>query len=241
MGIRLGKVGVVALGALVGVMAGVGFAVSASASSSGDKQLAEEGLLVQSDFPAGFESSPSTDTPTSEYVKASKGLSGCSSYLALRKTIDAQPRADSDEFTGDSSQVSNSVSVFKSSKRAESALSSFGKKSVPKCLEKLLPRLLLRQYAKDPSTKGKIASVKVVLDPQDIAGLGDGSVVYEGSAKITAKDGTSQTIGLGNAAVLVDRAVSDYTYVATGEGLTEILQPAIDASVARLQAAITAG
>ncbi len=108
----------------------------------------------------------------------------------------------------------------------------FAKPSMVSCLEKLFKK----QIAQDPTTKGKIASVSVTLDRQDIAGLGDDSVVYEGNMALTGTDGSTSKIGVGNAAVQVGRAVDDVTYLTTGADLTEILTPAIDASVTRLQA-----
>ena len=54
------------------------------------------------------------------------------------------------------------------------------------------------------------------------------------------KDGSSQQFGIGNAAVQVGRAVSDFTYTTSSADLGEVVQPAIDSSIARLQAALTA-
>jgi hypothetical protein len=84
-----------------------------------------------------------------------------------------------------------------------------------------------------------VKGVKVTIEQQPITGLGDDSVIYEGNALVTLKDGTTQQLGLGNAAVQVGRAVSDFTYTTTDADLTEILQPAIESSVARLQTALT--
>ena len=55
---------------------------------------------------------------------------------------------------------------------------------------------------------------------------------------LTTKDESTTKIGVGNAAVQVGRAVDEVTYLTTGEDLTEILTPAIDASVARLRTAL---
>ena len=161
-------------------------------------------------------------------------------YVTLHELTGAQPKAKSRNFEDDTRQVSNEVDVFKSTKAATAALALYGKDSVPKCLETLFTKLLTQQFATQKSTKGKIASVKVTIGRQSIPGLGDASVIYEGRALVTGKDGSSQQIGLGNAAVQVGRAVSDYTYTTTNADLTEILQPAIEASVGRLQTALNA-
>jgi hypothetical protein len=85
------------------------------------------------------------------------------------------------------------------------------------------------------SLKGKIAGVVVTIERQDIAGLGDDSVVYEGSVDLTGTDGSKAKIGIGNAAVKVGRTVNAVSFSTTSADLTEILTPAIDASVGRLR------
>ena len=78
----------------------------------------------------------------------------------------------------------------------------------------------------------------VTLERQDIAGLGDDSVVYEGNMVLTGTDGSTVHLGVGNAAVKVGRVVDDVTYLTTDAPLTDVLAPAIDASVARLRTAL---
>ena len=94
--------------------------------------------------------------------------------------------------------MSNEVDVFKSERLAADALALFAKPSMVSCLQKLFHK----QIAQDPKTKGKIESVSITLDRQDIAGLGDDSVVYEGKMEITGTDGSTTEVGVGNAAVL---------------------------------------
>ena len=81
----------------------------------------------------------------------------------------------------------------------------------------------------------------MTLERQDIAGLGDDSVVYEGSVVLTGTDGSTRRSGIGNAAVRVGRAV-DARHLLDDRAATsaDILTPAIDASVARLRAALGA-
>jgi hypothetical protein len=56
---------------------------------------------------------------------------------------------------------------------------------------------------------------------------------------ITGTDGSSTQVGIGNAAVRVGRAVDDVTYLTTSTPLTDVLSPAIEASVARLRTALS--
>ncbi|MFI5048097.1 MAG: hypothetical protein ACHQIG_13605 [Acidimicrobiia bacterium] len=237
MGTRLRTV---LVGALVSAVVVVGLAGPAGArSASGDRKIAKAGVLLSSDFPAGFAGKPSTAESDAAVAKLAKGIPACAQYTALKKATDQQPQAKSLEYEDSTRQVSNEVDVFPSAAAAGGALALYAKKSVPTCLDRLFTKLLTQTYAKDPQTKGKIAGIKVTITPQAVSGLGDNSVVYEGNAQITGKDGTTQQIGLGNAAVLAGRAVSDFTYVTTGAGLNEVLQPAVVASVARLRDALS--
>ena len=86
--------------------------------------------------------------------------------------------------------------------------------------------------ARIPTPQGSVDDVLVTLERQDIAGLGDDSVVYEGSDgahghRRLDDDRSASAI----AAVQVGRTVDAVTYLTTGEDLTEILTPAIDASI----------
>jgi hypothetical protein len=220
---------------LVGV-ALVGLAAPATAATKGsnDKQIAKAGTLVLADFPAGFVAKASTPSSSAKNIKLAKGVSGCAPYITLQKLTNAQPQASSKDFKDDSRTVSNEVDVFTSARAAGGALALYAKPSMVSCLQKLFEK----QFEQDPTTKGKIASLVVTLDRQDIAGLGDDSVVYEGNIALTGTDGSSARIGVGNAAVQVGRAVNDVTYLTTSATLTDILTPAIDASVTRLRSAL---
>jgi hypothetical protein len=232
MGIRLRHL---FIGALVSGTLLVGLAVPAPAvSKGGDVAIAKAGTFVVADFPAGFSRQPATPSSSAENIKLAKGVPGCAPYIALQKLTGAQPQATSPDFEDDSRTVSNEVDVFKTERVAGDALRLFAKPSMVSCLQQLFKK----QIAQDPKTKGKIQSVSIALDRQDIAGLGDDSVVYEGKMEITGTDGSTTQIGVGNAAVQVGRAVNDVTYLTTGAALTEILTPAIDASVARLRAVL---
>jgi hypothetical protein len=229
MGIRLRHVFAAALasGALL-----VGLAVPAPAvTRGGDVQIAKAGTFVVADFPAGFAQRAATPSSSAENIRLAKGVPGCAPYIALQKLTGAQPQARSSDFADDSRTISNEVDVFKTDRAAGDALALFTKPSMVSCLQQLFKK----QVGQDPKTKGKIESVSITLDRRDIAGLGDDSVVYEGNMVITGTDGSTAQIGVGNAAVQVGRAVDDVTYLTTSAELTEILTPAIDASVARLR------
>jgi molybdopterin-binding protein len=207
---------------------------AAAASKSGDVQIARAATFVLADFPAGFAATSSTPSSSAENIKLAKGVPGCAPYITLQKLTGAQPQATSTDFADDSRTISNEVDVFKTERAANDALALFAKPSMVSCLQQLFKK----QLAQDPKTKGKIDSVSITLDRQDIAGLGDDSVVYEGNMTITGTDSSTTQVGIGNAAVRVGRAVDDVTYLTTSAPLTDVVSPAIDASVARLRAAL---
>jgi len=109
----------------------------------------------------------------------------------------------------------------------------YAKSSVVGCLENLFEK----QTRQDPTLQSTLDDVMANLDRQDIAGLGDQSVVYEGSLVLTDTDGSKSQIGIGSAAVRVGRALDVVVYTTDGTSLTDVLTPAIDASVGRLRAA----
>ena len=88
----------------------------------------------------------------------------------------AVPQASSPDFEDASRTVSNEVDVFKTERAASDALALYAKSSTVGCLKKIFEKRLRQE----PSLKGKVAAVVVTIERQDIAGLGDDSVVYEG-------------------------------------------------------------
>jgi len=205
-----------------------------AASQSGDAAIARSGTLVTADFPTGFEPSPSSAKSHSDNIRLAKGVGGCTPYVTLQKAVASLPQAKSSRFGDESRSIGNEVDVFPTDRAASAAIVLYAKSSIVGCLENLFEK----QARQDPDLRGSLDDVVVNLTRQDIAGLGDDSVVYEGSTVVTGTDGSSQQIGIGSIAVRVGRTVDVVTYTTTGSSLTEILPPAIDASVSRLRAAL---
>jgi hypothetical protein len=205
-----------------------------AASQSGDAAIARAGALVTSDFPEGFKPSTPTAQSHADNIRLARGVEGCGPYVALQKSVAPLPQVRSPQFTYLTLGIQNEVDVFPSERAASAALVLYAKPSLVGCLENLFEKSM-RQ---DPDTGKTIDDVVVQLDRQDIAQLGDDSVVYEGSIDITGTDGLKSTVGIGSAAVRVGRAVDVVTYSTTGDDLTDVLTPAIDASVSRLRSAL---
>jgi hypothetical protein len=207
---------------------------AAAATRTADVQIAKTAVFVLADFPDGFSTEPASDSTNADNIRLAKGVGGCAPYVALQKATAALPQARSLRFVDESRTVSNEVGVFKTARAASDALALFAKPSIVGCLKKLFEK----QLRQDPALRGKLDTVEVSLERQDIAGLGDDSVVYEGKIVLAGTDGSTEEVGVGNAAVRVGRAVDVVTYTTEGADLTEILTPAIDASVGRLRTAL---
>ena len=217
----------VAIGLLVTTAAG-------AASQSADSSIARAGAFVGSDFPAGFASTPATDKSHADNIRLAKGVDGCGPYVTLQKSVSALPQFKSPRFADDTRSMGNEVDVFPTERAATAALALYAKSSVVGCLENLFEK----QTRQAPDLHDSLDDVVAELDRQDIAGLGDDSVVYEGHLVLTGTDGSSNQVGIGSAAVRVGRAVDVVTYTTSGTALTDVLTPAIDASVSRVRSAL---
>jgi hypothetical protein len=206
----------------------------ASATRSNDASIARAGLFVVADFPAGFQGQPGSDTSAAEIIKLAKGVDGCAPYTSLLKTSIPLPQATSSRFGDTSRSVSNQVVVYPSERAAAYALTLYAKSSVVGCIENLAEK-----QARSARPDGSLDDVTANLDRQDIAGLGDDSVVYEGNIALTKTDDSKSQFGVGSAAVRVGRAVDIVMYTSTSGDLSEVLTPAIDASVLRMRSALT--
>ena len=207
-----------------------------AAARGGDSQIATSATFVLGDFPTGFRATAASASTNADNLRLAKGVAGCAPYLTLEKATATLPQARSQRFGDGSRNVDNEVDVFKTERAARDALVLFAKPSVVGCLKKLFEKQVgANPDLKGPDLNGKVARVAVTLARQDIAGLGDDRVVYEGTVTITGTDGSTVPLGVGTAAVRVGRAVDAVSYSSTGAGLFEILTPAIDASIARLR------
>ena len=188
---------------------------------------------MSTDFPAGF-TAQGTSSPAAEIVKSAKGIDGCAPYVSILKTAMPLPQSKSVWFGDGSRTVGNDVVVYAADRAADGALTLYARPSMVGCIENLAEKTV-RQ---NPNLNASLDDVTATLDRQDIAGLGDESVIYEGNVTVTNDDGSTVQIGVGTAAVRVGRAVDVVSYNTTGGDLTEVLTPLIDASVTRLRTAL---
>jgi len=218
---------------LVAVSSGAGVA-DAAPKSSDDAAIGRAGTFVLNDFPTGFTSEQPPTKSTAVQIREAKSIAGCGPYVSILKAADTGASAQSPQFKDNSRVVGNGVDIFRTPRVASGLLTLYSKPSMVGCLE----RSLQQQFASDSANVGRIDRVDVKLQRLAISGLGDGSVVYEGTVTVVGTKGESAQLLVGTAMVQVGRAIDLVFYSTSNDPVTEILTPAIDASVTRLRTAL---
>jgi hypothetical protein len=227
---------------VVGLLAAVALPGSAAspAASTADQTLAKSGVLVQSDFPAGWTSSTRGQTSDKALDAAAAKVAACKPFLAFSRANRKNPRAKSPNFGHAQSNVTNSVSVYPSAAKATAAMRTFADPRLPDCFDALFRSVFTQQLKKTSSKADEIASVDTSIAPVSDVRLGDEAVAYQGTVDVEMKDGTSESIGLGVLSARAGKAVTGYSWTSDVD-ISAALQPAIVKSVARLQDAQSAG
>jgi hypothetical protein len=207
-----------------------------STERSSAEQLARTGVLQRSDVPANWKETARGADSARELEALGAKIPSCKSFRSFSAVTRRQPHADSDNFQVGQSNVTSTVSVFPSTDRAVAAVKTFGDDRVRRCLQQLLSVVYRREIARDKKTAKQLTSVKTTLGREQGIRLGDAAVVYQGTFVAAFKNGTEQTIGVGFLAVRAGRALAGYTY-SSDTDISSALQPAIVASVTRLQRA----
>jgi hypothetical protein len=203
--------------------------IAGAASDGTDTAIARAGVFVASDFP-GYASQPSSSLTHADQVAMAKGLDGCTPYVTMQKRLQMVPLAASLQFTDDASSFGNEVAVFATERAASGLLGLAAKSSMVGCLEHYLEKQFREQL------QGRADDVTATLERQTISGLGDDSVVYEGSLELMDTNGDRSQLGMGTVLVRVGRATESVVYFTEGADPTDVLARAIDASVERLRA-----
>jgi hypothetical protein len=218
----------------------VGAAAPAMAASSGARrEIARAGVLVPSDFPATWTQTARTPSSDAALDAAAAKVASCRAFRAFSAANRRNPRAKSKTFEHAHSDVTNTVSVYATAPAAANAIHTFSDTRIPACLETLF-RTEFREQLDRGSTKGDVSSIAVSIAAVPGLRIGDDAVAYQGPVAVQLRNGSRQTIDLGIAAVRVGEAVSGYSWTSDVD-ISQALQPAIVASVARLQRAQSAG
>lgn len=230
----------VGAGLVTALVAGAlaGPAVPGVAAPSAE-EVASAGVLVQSDFPSGWTQSTRGQTSDAAQLAAGEKIASCAPFVAVSKANRRNPRAKSPNFDHEQSDVTNTVSLYPSTAKAVAAIGMLADARLPGCLEKLFSSVFERQLAKDAGVRNQIVSVDTSIAPVADVRIGDQAVAYQGTVDVVLKHGSTQTIGLGVVTARVGRALVGYSWTSDTD-ISSTLQPAIVASVQRLQAAQSA-
>jgi hypothetical protein len=193
----------------------------AGASKADDVKTARTGVLIASDFPAGWSGTRANSPSDAAVIKRASSIKDCKNYVALRKLTQALPKAHSLDYSdGSTSTMSNVVNAFATTGKMNAAMKLFSSSTIASCLE---------QYTqKAVGSKGT-----VTLTPADISGLGADTVGY--TADIADSSGTvvDQLLTF---AVPVGRYISAYTVeVQSSDAPIATIDAAVNASITRLQ------
>jgi hypothetical protein len=211
-------------------------AAPASAATSADQRLAQTGVLQPSDFPAGWQQSARSPDSDAVVDRQAGKITSCQAFTAFAAANKKNPRARSRTFGLGQSDVTNTVSVYPTTAKAQAAVAIFRNATLPQCLDRLFTVVFKQQLAKNQAVAKQLQSVTTDIALEAGIRLGDDAVAYQGTVNVGLKNGTTQTIGLGFITVRVGTALAGYSYT-TDTDISAALQPAIVASVTRLQRA----
>lgn len=212
---------------------------TAATAATSARDRAKTGVLVLSDFPAGWTQHKQDKVSDAKVTELASKIAQCKPFVAFSKANRGNPRAESPDFEQGQASVSNRVTVYPSTAKAAAAMGTFSDGRLPACFEKLYTAETKAELAKTKSGK-QVASVSAKIAPVTGVRIGDQAVVYQGVVDVGLKNGTSQTIGVGYLSVRVGDAVMYYSYLSNSD-ISAALQPAIVKSVKRLQDAQSGG
>jgi len=220
--------------ALVVVVSLVALGAASGAVSVSDEELARAGVLVVSDFPAGWTASARATTSDAVLDAAAAKVASCRPFVAFSRANKKNPRAKSPNIELQHSNVTNAVSVYPSAARAAAAMRTFADPRLPDCLERLFRAVFARQLKSNEQVADQVESITTSIAPVPDVRVGDEAVGYQGTVDVGLRDGTTQTIGLGVVSARVGSAVTGFSWTADSD-IAPALQPAIVKSVSRLQ------
>jgi hypothetical protein len=204
--------------------------VAGPAAAASDAQIAKAGMIVASDVPSTWQSSPPDSSDDKELEELAAKIPGCKKYLAARKSNDRAARAESRDFSTGVEDLSNTVWVFASEKSAKKSFAAMTDSTIDDCLTELFKQALDEQTSSEPTVRG----VRVaIVQTDDLPAIGDDVIGYTGGAEFSMSNGTTQRLLLGNFTTRVGRSI--ITYALSGpagpNGFSTSYNAAIDAAI----------
>lgn len=207
-------------------------------AATSDAQIAKAGVIVASDLPTTWTSSPPDNSGNKQVEKIAAKVPSCKQYLAFSKANKGTTNAESRDFSLGDDDLSNKAFVYKSNAAASKAMKAIGATNVADCLTTVFQKVLDAQIASDPASARTVKSATASIEPVTaLTGVGDDAVGYAGGLDIQLTDGTAQQLLLGVLAVRNGRALTTFSFSAppTDSAFTTVLDNAINASLTRTQ------
>jgi len=219
----------------------IALAAGPAAAAKSDTQIAKAGVLVASDLPNTWTSSPPDNSGSKQVEKIAAKVPSCKEYLAFSKANKGNTNAESRDFSLGDDDLSNKAFVYKSNAAAQKAMQAIGASDVADCLTQVFQKVLDRQIASSPKSAKTVKSATASIAPvSDLTGVGDDAVGYAGGLDIQLTDGTDQQLLVGVLAVRTGRALTTFSFSAppTDSGFSTVLDSAITASTTRTKDAL---
>jgi hypothetical protein len=163
-----------AVAGIIAVALVVGTASLAGASTASQRAQARKALLVLSDLPKGWTSTPSTNTGSGNFTGAPQ-LASCIG-VPTQLIQNTPPQVDSPQFQtkSGSGNVQNTISIYPSAKYAQEEFAALSSKKTPGCITALL------NAAGSGSGASGTTSVKRLASPKGTAAFAiDASVASQ--------------------------------------------------------------
>lgn len=209
------------------------------ASAATDAQIAQQGVFVASDFPAGWLPA-ARDDDDRESLKIAGKIPTCKGYVAFEKANNATTSAASPDFESGSNAMHNDSYVHRDEAAATKVMKSLGApKTVAKCLTAMLEKALDEQFSDDKNVKRTRALIKASGTDRS---LGVETITFSGGFQIVYRDGSSEGQLIALLATRAGRVINTYSAFADpndDDEVLAVLDGAVAQSLGRTVAALT--
>jgi hypothetical protein len=216
-------------------------ASSFAASSSPDRGIAQTGVLTLQDFPAGWAPKAKSSSNDALSVKLVSTTPVCKPVRPLYANAKTATRTQSpSDFTDGTLTVSNSVSVYPDVAHADLPFAAAKGPALSACFQRVLQKVIPVELAKSGHASS-VQNLAVAVQPTNPGvAAGDDQAAFAATVTVTAKGGAQQSIYFEDIVVRVGRALDTFSYENESSPISDSVPSAINASVARLQAALGA-
>jgi hypothetical protein len=200
-----------------------------------DQTIAETGVLLAADFPAGWKEDVGQNH-IDAFLAAAKKVKTCKAYLAAQRLVKAAPTAPSSDYTSGTAIASNTSSVLPSLSDADQVYTAYKNVATAKCLRQVLPTTAKSDLAQD----GNVSSITTTRI-QPVTPIITGAEQAAGyHLRLNAKiGGKTKTVYVDSWLAQNGRAIETLDFESIGESFdSTIASNAANAATARLAEAM---